>query len=61
MWEDRWQYIIRAKKSSNGLHSDEYMVWYSLNTIMRVGHIREAEGHRPMDREHAVEHELSIP
>ena len=61
MWEDRWKYIIKAKRSSSGPHFDEYMVWYSLNTIMRVSRIREAEGHRPTDQEHAVEHELNEP
>ena len=60
MWEDMCRYILRAKKSSSGRHSDKYMARYYLNTIMLVGCIRETEGHCPMDREHAEEHEPSI-
>ncbi|XXG65656.1 hypothetical protein AAC387_Pa05g3298 [Persea americana] len=61
MREDRCRYILRAKKSSSGLHADEDMVWYSLNTIMLVRRIREPDSHLPMDLEHAEEHEPSIP
>ena len=62
MWEDRRRYITRGKKSSSVPQSDEYMAWYSPNTIMLVGRIRVNEGHRPtFDEEHPVEQEPSIP
>lgn len=41
MWNARHSSVLKGRKLSSGEHTDEYMAWYSLNTILHVYKIRQ--------------------
>lgn len=43
LWEVRLRNVLKGKKSSSGEHNEEYVVWYSTNTIMQIGRARRDE------------------
>lgn len=36
IWESRRNLVLSGKKGASKKHSDEYLIWYGLNTIMEI-------------------------
>lgn len=50
LWEVRLNSVVRGKKSASEEHEEEYMAWYSLNTIMYIGCRNHGEPPPPGER-----------
>ena len=60
LWEKRYNNVLHGKKSSVMEHTEEYMAWYSLNTIMHIGRPRQDDAPKATVPEQIAEHEPTV-
>lgn len=60
LWEKRHNSVLKGKKSLVVKHTDEYMAWYSLNTELHMGQIRQDDAPKATTQEQTAEHEPSV-
>ncbi|XXG61962.1 hypothetical protein AAC387_Pa05g0431 [Persea americana] len=56
LWEKRYNNVLHGKKSSVMEYTEEYMAWYSLNTIMHIGRPRQDDAPKAAVPEQIAEH-----